>query len=135
MSQIIHIHKHNFVVPDSFINVTAICSYCVLFMENKQKSSPFSPDLCPCCHEKCLGNSFALCLECLKDINTDGFAESSWGSCLLLWNIVNIISLENYKLLFENKEWNGMLTLHNFETVLISEVFFWGQLLQSLEKL
>ena len=67
-------------VTDYFNNFTAICATCVQFLENKLKSSPFPQDLCPCCHQSCLGPPFSLCKECLTEIESDGYADSTWGS-------------------------------------------------------
>ena len=59
---------------------TAICDSCSTFIEKKLKSTPFSHDICPCCHEPSNGIQLSLCSECLESIEDDGYAESSWGS-------------------------------------------------------
>ena len=58
-----------------FNKYTAICSSCQDFLEKKLKSSPFSPDLCPCCHQNSNGAQYSLCSECLESIQDDGYAE------------------------------------------------------------
>ena len=63
-----------------FNKYTAICPSCQDFLEKKLKSSPFSPDLCPCCHQNSDGLQYSLCSECLESIQDDGYADSSWGS-------------------------------------------------------
>ena len=59
---------------------TAMCPSCQASIKNKLLSSPFPPDLCPCCHQASNGLPYSLCSECLESIQEDGFADSSWGS-------------------------------------------------------
>ena len=60
---------------------TAICDACLDFMDKKLKSTPFSHQLCPCCHQPSSGPPLSLCSECMDDIYDDeGYAESRWGS-------------------------------------------------------
>ena len=63
-----------------FNKYTAICASCQVSMENKLQSSPFPPNLCPCCHQASNGLPYSLCSECLESIHEDGYADSSWGS-------------------------------------------------------
>ena len=63
-----------------FNKYTAICPSCQDFLKKKQESSPFSPDLCPCCQQNSNGLRYSLCSDCLESIQEDGYAESSWGS-------------------------------------------------------
>ena len=60
-----------------FNKYTAICQD---ILEKKLKSSPFCPELCPCCHQKTDGLQYSLCSECLESIQEDGYSESTWGS-------------------------------------------------------
>ena len=66
--------------PPIFNKYTAICASCQVSMENKLQSSPFPPNLCPCCHQASNGLPYSLCSECLESIHEDGYADSSWGS-------------------------------------------------------
>ena len=61
-------------------NYTAICDSCTLFMDQKQKSTPFPSYLCPCCQRPNGGNSYSLCTECLTDIYEDGWVETGRGA-------------------------------------------------------
>ena len=89
------------VVKDYFDACTAICQTCVAFISELQASSPFPPNLCPCCHEPSAGDDFSLCAQCIEWIHEDGFADSDWGSwtldrrngeikCIQLENIVTV---------------------------------------------
>ena len=64
------------------IKYTAICEKCINFLNQKQLSSPFPPDLCPCCHQVHHGQGlpFSLCTECETEIQADGYTDSPWGS-------------------------------------------------------
>lgn len=68
------------VILSYFTRYTAICEDCSKSLEHKLRLTPFSHDLCPCCHEISEGPPLSLCQECLQDIETDGWTESGWGS-------------------------------------------------------
>ena len=64
-----------------FNRYTAICDSCLVYMDQKLKSTPFSHQLCPCCHQQTDGIPLSLCSECLEDVySEEGYAESRWGA-------------------------------------------------------
>ena len=65
---------------------THLCPDCRQKLELMSKSSPFSPTLCPCCHDPSGGPPFAFCQECLGYLDEDGCMDSCFGS----WNRDNI---------------------------------------------
>ena len=69
-------------ITDYFNKYTAICENCIHFLNQKQTSSPFPPNLCPCCHHVHHGHGppFSLCPECETEIRADGYTDSPWGS-------------------------------------------------------
>ena len=69
-----------------FTKYTAICPSCQVSMKSKLLSSPFSPDLCPCCHQASNSLPYSLCSECLESIQEGGYTDSSWGS----WHLERI---------------------------------------------
>jgi hypothetical protein len=72
------------IVEEYFDTFTAFCKDCIIFMEEKLKSSPFPPNLCPCCHNEAMSEeNFALCSDCLEYLSENGFVESNWGSWVL----------------------------------------------------
>ena len=64
----------------------AICPDCRSKLEIMFNSSPFSPTLCPCCHDPSGGPPHAFCQECLGYLDQDGCMDSPFGS----WNRDNI---------------------------------------------
>ena len=64
----------------------AICPDCRSKLEIMFNSSPFSPTLCPCCHDPSGGPPYAFCQECLGYLDQDGCMDSPFGS----WNRDNI---------------------------------------------
>ena len=72
------------IVEEYFDTYTAFCNECIIFMNEKQKTSPFSPNLCPCCHNEANSEeNFSLCSDCLEYLLENGFVESDWGSWVL----------------------------------------------------
>ena len=66
---------------DTYYNeYTAICDPCSTFLAQKLTETPFSHNLCPCCHKHSSGPLLSLCAECHDDILQDGWTESQWGS-------------------------------------------------------
>ena len=68
------------IITSYFTKYTAICTHCKQFLVEKLKSTPFSHDLCPCCHELSSGPPLSLCNVCVQDIKKDGWTDSPWGS-------------------------------------------------------
>ena len=68
------------IVTSYYSKYTAICNSCKHLLAEKLKSTPFSHDLCPCCHKLSRGPPLSLCNECVEDIHTAGWTDSPWGS-------------------------------------------------------
>ena len=71
------------IVTDYFDEHSALCNDCIHIMEQKQKESPFPPNLCPCCQAFGGEADYSLCQECLDYLNENGFVESDFGSWVL----------------------------------------------------
>ena len=69
-------------VTNNYNELSAICIICKEFMENLAKSSPYPPELCPCCH-KTADSNFTFCRECKDDLQKDGCLDSPWG----IWHL------------------------------------------------
>ena len=82
------------VVTDYIDKFAPICSECVTFMCNLQKTSPFPPQLCPACHQPSGDNNYSFCSLCLEWIQEDGFRESDWGAWSLNRNSGEIICIQ-----------------------------------------
>ena len=71
---------------------TAICGSCSDMLDAKFQSTPFSHDLCPCCHEpSSSGIPLSFCSECNEDIYKDGYTNSRWGGWHLDRNTNKIV--------------------------------------------
>ena len=79
------------IVSKYFDKCSAICTDCSQFLDNLQKSSPFSPQLCPACHQPSGENNYSLCSLCLEWLTEDGFRESDFGSWVLDRNTGQVI--------------------------------------------
>ena len=54
-------------ISSYYSKYTAICNSCSIMLENKLQSTPFSHDLCPCCHEVSGRTPLSLCTDCLNE--------------------------------------------------------------------
>lgn len=84
---------HNLVTEYKTEN-TAICPTCKKMLAEKEISNPFSPNLCPCCHESCSGPPFTFCGECLSGLKADNFIDSRWGAWQLETETGDIICID-----------------------------------------
>ena len=82
------------ILTDYFDMHSAICNDCTVYMETRQKSSPFPSNLCPCCHHLVDGEPFSLCSECLDYLSENGFSESDWGVWVLDRNRGKILCMQ-----------------------------------------
>ena len=84
---------HNLVTEYKTEN-TAICPTCKKMLAEKEISNPFSPNLCPCCHESCSGPPFTFCGECLSGLKADNLIDSRWGAWQLETETGDIICID-----------------------------------------
>ena len=82
------------IVSDYFDNLIVICSECITSLTNLQMTSPFSPQLCPACHQPSGGGKFSFCSLCIDWIQEDGFRESDWGAWALNRDSGEIICIQ-----------------------------------------
>ena len=82
------------IVSDYFDNFVVICSDCITALINLQKTSPFSPQLCPACHQPSGSGNFSFCSLCVDWIHEDGFRDSDWGSWTLNRDSREIICIQ-----------------------------------------
>ena len=75
-----HVDGCENIIHSYFNKYTAICDSCILLMDQKQKSSPYSQYICPCCHQPNSGVPYSLCAECLADTYEDGWVETGRGA-------------------------------------------------------
>ena len=81
------------IISSYYTEYTAICEPCSTLLKKKLMTTPFPHDLCPCCHQASNGPPLSLCMECLDDIQLDGYTESGYGAWHLDRNTGEIICI------------------------------------------
>jgi hypothetical protein len=82
------------VIQNYFDKFVVICEDCIASMKSLQKSSPFSSQLCPACHQPSENGKFSFCSLCKDWIHEDGFRDSDWGSWTLNRDSGEIICIQ-----------------------------------------
>ena len=77
----------------------AICPDCRSKLEIMFNSSPFSPTLCPCCHDPSFGPPYAFCLP-----RVFGLPRSRWLHGLTLWILESGQHYRGYNL-YQSRLW------------------------------
>ena len=81
------------IIRSYYTEYTAICEPCSTFLKKKLKTTPYSHMICPYCHQATNGPPLSLCLECMQDIQSDGWTKSSFGAWHLDRNTGEVICI------------------------------------------
>ena len=73
---------------------TAICFPCLQLLDTLKSSNPFSPSLCPSCHDPSNGQDYSFCGDCLTELDKGGFLDSRWGAWSLDRNLGRIVCID-----------------------------------------